>query len=540
MREGRRFRSAFPIASRRPEALRRRTALVLPLLWLAAAPVVGQPSSTGAGLGLAEAVRLTLEHDPVLAVERAGLRAARGSLLAARASFDPVLSASLSEIESRDPLSETTSGRQALLGNSLLVTKRFRSGLSVEPELEVLRTEDGGDPTAVNVGTFSLTLRQPLLRGRGRDAVEVAAEAAAARDLAASALDLGQTTAERVFAVATQYWIARSATLNSAILRESEDRARELLQTTRQLIEADVTPAAELVQVEANLAAKEAATIGGERALFEARQDLGREIGLEPQAIAALPLPADPFPAVSAEALASLAAATATDRFVAAALARRADLLAARERHAAADLLLRAADHALLPQLDLVFTPSYSGLVEGTDFDAFYSPLYQNVPGASSSLSLTLSWPARNSRSRGELERAAAAREQNALLAELQARQIGADVPTALEAVARHAAQVERAETAVRLFERAVENEEKKLRAGTSTLIDLISQRDRLTGARQAQVGAQLALALALARLRFETGTLIDDAGGPGAPEPPEVTAARLTTVPFQDGEQAP
>jgi outer membrane protein TolC len=541
MREGRCF-------LRRPLERRRRLVLLaLPLLWLPllrlAPPAGAQPSSTPStppGLALDEAVRLTLEHDPLLAVERAGVRAARGALLASRASFDPVFLASVSEIAARDPLSETTSGRQDLLGNSLLLTKRFRSGLSIEPGLEVLRTEDGGDPTAVNIGTFSLTMRQPLLRGRGRDALAVAAEAAAARDLAATSLDLGQTTAERLFAVASQYWIARSAALNLDVLRESEDRARGLLATTRQLIAADVTPAAELVQVEANLAAKEAATIGGERALFEARQDLGREIGLEPAAIAALPLPADPFPAVPAAALASLAF---RDRFVAAALERRPDLLAARERGEAADLLLRAADNSLLPQLDLVFTPSYSGLVEGTDFDAFYSPLYQNVPGASSSLSLTLSWPARNSRSRGELERAEAAREQTRLLLELQARQIGADVPTALEAVERQAAQVERAEAAVRLFEKAVENEERKLRAGTSTIIDLISQRDRLTGARQAQVSAQLALALALARLRFETGTLVDNSGGPGAPAArgtPAVAAARLTTVPFHDGEEAP
>lgn len=493
----------------------------------------------GDGLGLGDAVRLGLANDPALAFEQARVRASRGALLAARATFDPVVTASLSEVDSQEPLSPTASREQAVLGNSFLVTRRFRTGLSVEPELEMERTQAGDGDPAVNLGTFSLTLRQPLLRGRGRPVV-AAPEVAAELELAASALDLVQTTSERVLAVASQYWIARAAALDLEILRESEDRARELLATTRQLIAADVIPAAELVQVEANLAAKEAATIGGERASFEARQDLGREIGLEPRRIAALPAASDPFPTVAA---AAIPPAPAAERFIAAALERRADLRAARERQRAADALLRSADNSLLPQLDLIFRPSYSGLVEGTGTGTFFTPLYRNVPGASSSLALTLSWPAGNSRSRGELERAAALSEQSLLLAELQARQIGADVPSALAAVTHQAAQLERADVAVRLFAQAVENEERKLRAGTSTLIDLISQRDRLTGARQAQVASHLDLALALARLRFETGTLMvedGDAVDAGHPVAAELDPARLTTVPFQDGEEDP
>jgi outer membrane protein TolC len=104
-------------------------------------------------------------------------------------------------------------------------------------------------------------------------------------------------------------------------------------------------------------------------------------------------------------------------------------------------------------------------------------------------------------------------------------------VPVALDAVARQAQQLERAREAVRLFERAVINEEKKLRAGTSTLIDLITQRDRLTSARQFEVSAQLNLAVALLELRFQTGTLLPEVDAAGAVDP-----GRLTTVPFQEG----
>lgn len=487
------------------------------------APLSAQEPPLPEGLSLAEAVRLTLENDPNLRLEEARLRSARGVLLSSRGTFDPVVSSSLTETETDRPVSATASESEAVIGNTFGLSKRFRSGLSIEPELELLRTDPSG-VGAVNLGTFSFTLRQPLLRGRGWTAT-AAPERSAERQVAAGELDVRQVTAERILLVGTRYWQARAAALNLAVLRETEERARELLETTRKLIEADVTPAAELVQVEANLVSKETARIGGERALFAARQDLGREIGLDRAAIAALPIPSDPFPAVPAS---SVPRPEDADRFVTAALRRRADLLAARERRGASEILRRAADNGLKPQLDLVLTPSYTGLVEGTDPGSFFSPLYRNVPGASASFSLSLAWPTANSRARGELAQLESVREQSILLEDLVARRIAADVPTALDAVSRNAEQLERATLAVRLFERAVVNEEKKLRGGTSTLIDLISQRDRLTAARQAEVSAQLALALALLELRFETGTILPE--GTVAADP-----VLLTTVPSQE-----
>jgi len=517
---------AFPTSPSRRS--RRYGWAVLALLLASLVIVRGAEPQPAPGIGLVEAVRLMLEQDPNLSIEQARLRSSRGVLLSTAGAFDPVFTTGLERTSTNTPLTESSSREQSILDNSVGLSKRFRTGLSIEPQLDLVRTADASlDP--VNVGTFSLALRQPLLRGRGR-AATAAPELSAERQVAASELDLRHTTAERALAVASQYWQTRAALLNLEVLRESEERARELLETTRKLIDADVTPAADLVQVEANVVAKETARIGGERVLFEARQTLGREIGLAPERIAALPLPSDPFPTVAAAAVPS---AVDGPGWIAKALERRADLNAARERRSAVELLRKAADNALRPQLDLIFTPSYSGLVAGKGTGTFFSPLYRNVPGASSSLSFSLSWPTLNSRARGELAQIEADLEQTAFLEDLLARQIGADVPVALDAVTRDAQQLERAAEAVRLFERAVENEEKKLRAGTSTLIDVISQRDRLTAARQAEVSAHLALALALVRLRFETGTLIPRLG-----DPKTVELARFTTIPSPAGDE--
>jgi len=474
---------------------------------------------------------MTLERDPNLAIVEAHLESSRGALLTAAGKFDPLLTDQVSESRGRLPLTPDSAFERQTVENDLGLTKLFRTGLSIQPAVSLLRTADTSvGPGTANAGTLALTLRQPLLRGRGRAATG-AVELAAEREVTASGLDLLQATAERIEAVVTQYWSLEAAQAGLEILRDSEASSRILLETTRKLIEADVTPAAEIVQLEANLAAKEASRIGGELALFQSRQELGRQIGLDAAEIAALPPAADPFPGLPPASVppgADARVLTADARALTAlALARRADLRAARIRLEAADIAVRAAENALQPQLDLVLTPSYSGFAEGVGAGVFFSPLVRNVPGASVAAGFTLSWPTAGRAARGGLEQALAARRENALAVDLLAKGIGASIPAALEAVLRDAAQLDRAVIAVRLFERAVENEEKKLKAGTSTLLDVITQRDRLTAARQGEVSSQLALARALLDLRFATGTLVAS-GGAAA----RLGYADLTTLP--------
>jgi len=501
------------------------------LLWISGGLIAAAEERPPSGLALMDAVRMTLERDPNVGIEVAQVDAARGALQFASGQFDPVVASALSQVSSKVPRSLSSSQETRTLQGTFGVTQQFRTGLILEPQFQLDRSQDltaGSGP--LNAGTLTFQLRQPLLRGRGRAAVQ-AAELSAEREVAASRLDLRQAVAQRVVVVSSQYWQVRAAEHNLAVLRASESSSRELLENTRKLIAADQVPAADLVQLEASLASAESARIGGERDLFTQRQSLGREIGLDPGEIAALPLPSDPFPDVRPSSVPPLAESRA---FIDLALRRRADLEAARQRQAEADLRRRAAENALRPQLDLILAPGYSGLSDGAGAGSFFSPLFRNVPGASTALSLALSWPTLNRRALGSLLQVDAARRQSALAVDLLAKEIGADVPAALDSVGRDALRLEKAREAVRLFERTFANEEKKLRAGTSTLLDLITQRDRLTAARQTEVAAELNLALSLLDLRFRTGTLLGNRGPLG-----EVELARLTTLP-SPGETAP
>jgi len=488
------------------------------------------------GLSLMEAVQTTLARDPNLAVQQARLDSVRGSLAIASSQFDPVVTSGLSEMDDRSLVAPGSRRETRTLQGSVGLTQQFRTGFSIEPQAGVVRTEDvTAGSSAGNASTVTFLVRQPLLRGRGR-AATAAGELAAKRELAAAGLDVRHLVSQRLVTVVSQYWTVEAAVRNLEVLQASEASSRDLLENTRKLIAADQVPAAEIVQLEANLAAQESARIGGERQLFTSRRDLGLEIGLDGPEIDRLPLPADPFPAVLPE---KVPPAQAAGPFVAAAMRERADLRAARERQASAEILRRAAENALEPQLDLLFNSGYSGFTVGSDPASFFSPLYRNIPGASTTLGLSLTLPLLNRRAKGELLQADAALRQNALAVDLIAKGIGADVPSALDAVGRDSRQLQKAREAESLFERAVINEEKKLRGGTSTLLDVINQRDRLTAARQTVVSAQLALAISLLQLRFETGTLVGDNGGGGG-DVGAVDVSSLTTLPPAGEERRP
>ena len=62
----------------------------------------------------------------------------------------------------------------------------------------------------------------------------------------------------------------------------------------------------------------------------------------------------------------------------------------------------------------------------------------------------------------------------------------------------------------VRQFHTALDNERAKYRLGVGSLIDVLTVEDRLTGVLTSQVQAELLYAIAIARLRQATGTIVE------------------------------
>ncbi|HRC86624.1 MAG TPA: TolC family protein, partial [Thermoanaerobaculia bacterium] len=330
------------------------------------------------------------------------------------------------------------------------------------------------------------------------------AERGAALELSAARRELLQGVAERLAGVASRYWELAAAEQSLAILRAAEERSGTLLATVKRQVEADLTPRAELIQLAANQVAKQADTIAGERELYAARERLALAVGAA--AWPARELAAgDELPTGSPE----LPEAGSGELPARQGWLRRGDLLAAEDRREAAALQVAAAEDALKPRLDLLFTPSWNGLAVGSSAGDFFAAAYRDLPGPSASLSLSFTRPLGNLEARSQLLAAQAGLARAEIREELLRRSIASATAIALDAVRRDAEEVARAAEAVSLFSQAAENEEKKLKAGTSTVIDVITQRDRAAGAQLRLVGARLTLALARVELRLALGAFV-------------------------------
>lgn len=502
--------STFAVPSAAPP-LRRRAR------WVAAA-LLALPSAGAAqqgGLSLDDVLRTTLASNAEIQaaaweVERqaAGVRTARGA-------FDPQVAAALSTVEDRTPLFSAQNvpgiSQSSTLTYSLGVEQPFRSGLIVTPALAFSRLEAGGEASGIrNQAYATLGLTVPLLRGRG-GGLAVAGERAAAMHHSASQAALAHRRSAALLQAVEAYWGYAAAHARLEVLRSAEERATRLVEQTRTLVAADERPAVDLLPLEANLASRRASRISGERGVVAARQQLGRAMGIAPGAVRTLAPPATAFPGGP-----GAGGAPDYDALVERALRARPDLEAARrERDAARDLLAGYRGQAR-PRLDLNLTLGYQGLESGDELGRLVSPFYSELGGMHTRVAVTYGFPLRNRLAGGQAAQSAAAEQQAALAyAELR-RQVSLDAAAALETLRHAAEELELFGAAAQLHARAVESERLRYQLGTSTIFDIIGAEDALTSATLARIDARARYAAALARLRYETGTL-DGAADPAA-----------------------
>jgi outer membrane protein TolC len=496
----------------RPRRTRRSWLWLVPLVAaLAAAPAAAQDGARP-GLTLDDVVRATLDGSAQVRAAQAALRGQAGGLRQARGSFDPVLEATASAQRVAAPSTASGAGATAMqttqqTAYSVGVEQKLRNGVTLSPELAVTRQsvlEAGSVPHGVATAALDLTV--PLGRGRGA-AAAAAGERAAASSYEAARHDLGQARAEGVLASVEAYWAYAAAWRKLEVLRASEARAARLVDETRRMIAADARPAADSVQVLANLASRRAARLSGEQEMTEARTELAVAMGIAADAAALAP-PADTLPTPLPGAAAPDAGASVRQ-----ALSRRADLAAALARRQAAQALSTAARAEARPKVDLDVTLGYSHAVDDAAWNRTLSPLSAGQNGFHAEVALSTGMPLGNRTARGALEQSEAAREGATLAADDLARTVALRAAAAVETLARSGQELALADEAVRLHALQVDNETEKYRLGGSTLLDVITAQDGLTSATLSQVDGRLRYAVAAARLRFETGEPPAEAG---------------------------
>jgi outer membrane protein TolC len=186
----------------------------------------------------------------------------------------------------------------------------------------------------------------------------------------------------------------------------------------------------------------------------------------------------------------------------------RPDVQAAKEAVAASAALYEGADHNTLPALDLNVAVGYSGALDDDGLGPFVESLGSNLPGVSGGASLTLELPVGNRAQSAARALAHAQHSADVIARDDLIRNVRSQVLAALDALRLSAATLQAAHTAEALFVQALEDERVKMRAGLSTVIDVVLTEERLTQAQLSRVQSQLAFAVALAQLRSVTGEL--------------------------------
>jgi outer membrane protein TolC len=472
---------------------------------LAAAPALH--AQAPAGLSLDDVLRTTLASNADIRAAAWDVERQAASVQVARGAWDPALAATLASEDERNPglSAQNVAGitQSRTLTYTLGMDQPFRSGVVVSPALTFSRLDAAGQVSgARNQAAATLGVTVPLLRGRG-GGLAVAGERAAAMLHSASRSTLEHRRAAALLQAVEAYWAYVAAHARLEVLRGTEARTERLLEQTRTLVHADQRPAVDTLPLRANLASRRASRISGERAAITARQELGRAMGIDPEAVRALPPPTTELPAGS-----GAEGAPDVDALVEAALRARQDLEASRRQHDAARDLLAGYRRETRPRLDLSLTLGYQGLEAGDELGRLVSPFYSELGGMHTRLEVAYGFPVRN-RLAGGLAMQSAAQEQQAALAYAELRrQVSLDAAAAVETLRLSAEELTLSGEAARLHATSVESERLRYQLGTSTIFDIIAAEDGLTSATLTQIDARARYAAALARLRYETGTL--------------------------------
>ncbi|KAB7725710.1 hypothetical protein F5984_25660 [Rudanella paleaurantiibacter] len=472
-----------------------------------------------------------LAKNPTIVRSEYAVRSAESNLQIQRSAFD-LNSFSELLLQTNQYVLPGADPRTALVENSLLksntlnmsagVRQRLRTGQLTEVSMNYrfsnnnypLNTYNQPISTFLgnNAGTLNLSLTQPLLRGRGRR-ITTALEQSYTLYVDNAKSNNEFANSYELWQIATAYWGYTAAYKNLDIYKQSENRLRNVLSVTEELIKGDKKPAGDLVQIRADLASQERLTLMAEQELYAAKIFLGKVVGFSPEESQLLDIPQNDFPSIAGSAYRpDLEKAD----FVRVAKERRADLRAAKQGNEALERQYQFAQNNVKPQLDLTGFISYGGVSTGNGMtDALSS--FSNYQGRTvgTGAKLTFTFPVNNNLAKGNLVKSyVAMNDQNVVVNNLL-RTLELDISNDLNYLNNSVAGLQKAEEVLNYNQDVYNNERIKFQSGLTTMLNLILFQDRLTSAQLKYLQAYRQFANAIINLRHDTGTLIrSDAKG--------------------------
>jgi outer membrane protein len=492
---------------------------VLSLTWLFGLAALPVTFAHTAELHLADAIELALAKNPDIVVQRYQANSIRGLEMQAKAQFDWALAANtylsreITPFNANDvsadgsPVWDQT--RQISAGYQVGVSKQLRNGLIFGTSVVAAGrdTTPGAAVGQQNIVKLNVLLTVPLLRGSGKKNV-TAQETAARLAVLASEYTGRNQVAQTIHDVAVAYWTCVSRIALEQIAFDAEQRSENLLRSIQKLVDKAEKPRADLVLVEADHADKVVTRKAAALSSLNAKNSLGRVLGIDATAITQLSvtpgaIPTAQFvPAISERQISALGTK---------ALQRRPDLSALNLQMEAATELLAVARDKLKPQVDLQLGASYGKASVGGSHFGFINMPGRTQTGPSVSTLLSFQFPIENNYASGALAQSGAAVDQLAIRIRDLRIAIVNSVEAAAAAVSSSAERTQIAKDGLALYQQAIEHEVIKQRNGISTLIDVINVESKYVGSRVNHLEVELEYAIAMANLKLAAGTLLPE-----------------------------
>lgn len=479
------------------------------------------PAAGPLKLTVQEAVMLSLENNPSLAVERLNPSIGRTLEQDQLAAFDPNISATFTGGKSRtnkriqDPAPGQGNAETKL--DQAVGTVEISEFAPTGTTINLFGGTGYAWPSTfqdVMTSQAALSVTQAMLRGAGID-VNLASLRQARLDTIISQYELRGFAETLAAQVETAYWGYALAQEQIRIFTNSLNLAQQQLDETQERVNIGKLAPTEIAAAQAELALRREDLIDARSALVKIRLRLLQLISpgkadLWQRDVVSIDLPAEPNIRLDT-----------VENHVALALRMRPDLNQARLAIQRNDLDLVRTKNGLLPQMDLFILLGKTGYADsfGNSVGNMFGRSYEALAGA------TFQIPALNRQARADYDRASITHQQvlESLANVEQLAQL--DVRVAYEEVLRSREQISATAATRQYQEEKVRAESEKFRVGKSTSL-LVAQAQRdLVGSQINEVQAVVAYLIALIDLQRLEGSLLIRRGieAPGAqPVAPE------------------
>ena len=486
-------------------------------------PSLGKPLP----LGVKDAVALALRHNQNILIAKEQVLMAGGQLQQAGGPFDPLASAQIQgySTKNKSKNTETYTALSRVLGRNAQylstssnientvnantsIQTMLRNGITITPQANYSgQIEDYPGETYTNdYATLGLSLEIPLLQGLGPNNQFTAAERAAALNLKAVKANYEFVVSQQIYNTTSAYWNLLLAQTNVRIALSQEKGAERLVGITQALIQGYVQPAAQLAQAKANLEQYISQRLSAQLQQSTASQQLGVAMGLTPKELLAEPFAINSFPRPSSSQSFQI---SDVKPLIDLAIKLRPDIRSSLDTVAANKILLAGAKNASLPTFNVTLGGGYQ--VARINQVANSSTSNDSQGGAFVGGGINLAFPIFNNAAEGQVVQQKSQLKQSQTQVSLNETQVASQVITAFKSVILTLKSLEEAVASAKNQRLSVKAQEELFSMGMASLVEVITTQTNLATAELSVADNMTNYALALAALRFATGTLNAD-----------------------------